>query len=256
MGALHEGHFRLVDCAKRENHSVVVSIFVNPMQFGPKEDFLRYPRTFKKDVAGLKRRGTDLVFAPEVRELLASPLKPKRPFVPAVAKGLCGPFRPGHFAGVSAIVELFFRLAQPDNAYFGLKDFQQCRVVEEMAARRCPDVRIRTVPTARQKDGLAISSRNRYLSRAERKRAAGLYLALKKAVAGLRRKEKPAELEKQMRACVASISGASIDYLSIVDAGSLKKVKVSSSSKPAKGFLVAGAIRIGSTRLIDNVQLK
>lgn len=254
MGALHEGHLSLIRMAKRENRSVIVSIFVNPLQFGPSEDYARYPRALRRDCALARSAGADLIFAPEAAELLKSPLN--RPaYVPKLAAALCGPFRPGHFAGVSRIVALFFSLLRPDSAYFGLKDFQQCRVIEEMAAKEFPRIRIRLVPTKRENDGLAMSSRNRYLSRAERREALKLYRALRTAGARLRAGGSPASAESAMRRLVDTIPGVRVDYLSVVDARNLRKV-VKSSPKPSCGFLAAGAIRIGKTRLIDNVWIK
>lgn len=254
MGALHEGHASLIRRARKENSLVVVSIFVNPLQFGPKEDFARYPRPVSKDLALCRRNGADIVFLPEARSFLKEKSLQKKTRLPELANKLCGPFRPGHFQGVADIVKLFHGIVRPDRAYYGLKDYQQCRVIEETTrAAFGKTIRVILCPTVREKDGLAMSSRNRYLSRQERKDALRLIEALRlgRRLALQGRLGHP-EIEQRMRGIVLRIPGVRIDYLSIVHAKSLRKMVESTLSNTAP-LLVAGAIRIGGTRLIDNL---
>ncbi|MBP9733518.1 MAG: pantoate--beta-alanine ligase, partial [Candidatus Omnitrophica bacterium] len=187
MGALHAGHIELVRRARASCDRVVVSIFVNPLQFGPNEDLARYPRRLAADVDMCRKAGADIVFAPEPSAFLRMKSLVKVPAAP-LKKYLCGPFRPGHFDGVATIVAHFFRLVRPDKAFFGLKDYQQFRVIQEMSRKHfAPSLELIGVPTVREKNGLAMSSRNRYLKPRRRAEAAALYKALTRARASVRK---------------------------------------------------------------------
>lgn len=251
MGALHEGHLQLIRRAKRECRRLVVSIFVNPLQFGQKEDFRRYPRDLRGDVAKLKPLGVDVVFAPTVASFYG------RNFQTTVAAGtlgrpLCGRFRPGHFDGVATVCTKLFNVAEPDRAYFGQKDFQQLRVIEQLVEDLHLPVEIRRHPTVREKDGLAMSSRNRTLSPSQRKEAVLLYEALSAAKTAIRRGERrPATVIRRMHQTVRRSKRIRVDYLEAVDPKDL------SPCRRLKGkILLAGAIRLGKTRLIDNLLVK
>src|SRR5437773_3227213 len=177
MGALHEGHRALIRRARRENDRVVVSIFVNPVQFGPKEDFKRYPRTLSQDLALLKKEKVDIVFVPPAAQMFPPGFSTVVE-VPVLAVSLCGPFRPGHFRGVATVVAKLLEIMRPTRAYFGEKDYQQCRVIDRMVQDLQMPVRIVACPTVREPDGLACSSRNRNLSARERDEAVKLYQTL------------------------------------------------------------------------------
>lgn len=254
MGALHEGHAGLIRRAAVENAFVVVSIFVNPLQFSKDEDFRRYPKRMRADARLCRRCGADVLFVPDVRDLLGRPELRERVNVPALARGLCGRFRPGHFRGVVRIVDLLFRLVRPDRAYFGQKDYQQFRVVEAMTRRRFGG-RIKCVlcPTVRSAGGLALSSRNAYLARAERREALRLYEALKLGRRLLRSgRGGPRETLRRVRGYLARSPALRTDYLEIVDSKNLKKTGRKLRAGPGR-LLIAAAVRIGRTRLIDNV---
>lgn len=246
MGALHEGHLTLVDACRSQCDLVVVTVFVNPTQFGPGEDFSRYPRTLEADVRLLAQRGVDLVFAPETTAMYG-PEHATRVEVAGPALTLEGDSRPTHFCGVATIVLKLFNVVQPDRAYFGRKDFQQVLVVRRMVADLDVPVEIVTCPIARDPDGLAMSSRNVYLSAAERARALSISRSLRQAAAmvagGVR--DVPAILAA-MRATLQS-ADVVIDYVAICHADTL--APLDHISEPAVA-LVAG--RVGSTRLIDN----
>lgn len=249
MGALHEGHLSLVRQARAECRRVVVSVFVNPSQFGPKEDFSRYPRTLEADRA-LCDPLADLVFAPSVEAMYPGSqtvwVEPG-PFGDA----LCGPFRPGHFRGVLTVVAKLFHLAEPDLAYFGAKDWQQAVLVRQMVRDLRFPLEVRVGPTLREPDGLAMSSRNRYLSPAQRAQALCLIRSLRAAEAMARQGEKRAAvLKAAIRAEVAQVREAQVDYIDIVDPETLQGVD--SLEAPA---LAALAVRLGGTRLIDNLML-
>jgi pantoate--beta-alanine ligase len=249
MGALHAGHRSLIQRARRENDQVVVSIFVNPLQFGPKEDYKRYPRTLKQDLAILKQEKVDFVFVPTA-DAMFPPGFSTHVGVPAYAQALCGPFRPGHFRGVVTVVAKLFAIVRPTRAYFGEKDYQQCRVIDRMVQDLDIPVRVVVCPTVREADGLAASSRNRYLSAKERDEAVKLYQALylgrelveQKIMLDSRR------LEKRLRVILSQIPRSRIDYISVVDPLTLAPMK--RIHRPA---LLAAALWIGKTRLIDNV---
>jgi pantoate--beta-alanine ligase len=252
MGALHEGHLSLVRLAKTRARFVAVSIFVNPTQFGPNEDFGKYPRDLDGDVKKLAAAGADLVFAPEAGAMYP-PGEETRVHVGDTAKALCGEFRPGHFEGVTTVVAKLFAIAGPCVAVFGRKDFQQLAVIRRMATDLFLPVEIVGHPIVREADGVAMSSRNAYLSPDERAKALalsrGLSSAWRKFAAGERR---AGELRAAARAPVAAVA-SSIDYVEVADPDSIAPL-ADDASAPAR-TLVAIACRIGTTRLIDNVVL-
>ncbi len=250
MGALHAGHGRLIELARRECGAVVVSIFVNPIQFNQAEDFERYPRTLQADLDYCGRLGVDLVFAPDEREMYPGPL---RTFVNIehLTDHLCGAFRPGHFRGVATVVTKLFMIVQPDRAYFGRKDAQQLAVIRRMVADLNIPVEIVAVPTVREPDGLALSSRNARLSAEEREAATVLYRGLEAARQAWARGLRDADQLKQIaREIFATRSEVRIEYLEVVDA---EMQPVAMVSGPA---LLAVAAWVGTTRLIDNMPLE
>jgi pantoate--beta-alanine ligase len=250
MGALHEGHASLLRQSKRENPVTVLSVFVNPTQFGPNEDFSRYPRTLESDCEIARREGVSYVFAPDANEMYPEGFSTFVE-VEGVTAPLCGSFRPGHFRGVTTVVYRLFALVQPTAAYFGQKDLQQCLVVQRMVKDLLLPVRVEIVPTVRESDGLALSSRNRYLSAEEREKALVIFRALqevKTAVAGGERSVK-ALLDKAL-AEFAKTPEFQVQYCEIRSFPDLKEV--SRLDGPA-AMAVAGFM--GKTRLIDNILL-
>jgi pantoate--beta-alanine ligase len=248
MGALHAGHEKLIETARRETGIVVVSIFVNPIQFGPNEDFARYPRPLDQDLEICRRLGADVVFEPSVGEMY--PL-PQRTFVEVsrVSDQLCGRFRPGHFRGVATVVLKLFNIVRPHAAYFGEKDMQQLSVIRRMVADLNVPVRIIGVPTVREVDGLALSSRNKYLNPEERKAAPLLYRALQEAAARLRDGEPDsAKVREAAMAVLRSSPLIRPEYVEMVDPDELQPV--TTVTGPVR---IAAAIWIGTTRLIDNL---
>jgi pantoate--beta-alanine ligase len=252
MGALHEGHLALVRDAKARAPFVAVSIFVNPTQFGPSEDFGRYPRDLASDVAKLAVSGADLVFAPEPAAMYP-PGEETRVRVGALAAPLCGPFRPGHFEGVATVVTKLFALAGPCVAVFGRKDYQQLAILRRLAKDLFFPVEIRGYPIVREPDGLALSSRNAYLSPAERQRALALSRGLDAAWGAFERGERDAAVLRSCARAEVDRGADSIDYVEVADADSLAPFQ--ESSRVGERALVAIACRIGATRLIDNVVL-
>ena len=250
MGYLHEGHLELVRRARAENPSVAVSIFVNPTQFGPKEDFTQYPRDPDRDLALLKKAGTDIVFMPSAAEMYP-PGFDSWVEVGRLAEKLEGAARPGHFRGVATVVAKLFNIVRPDKAYFGQKDAQQLAVIKKMASDLDMGVEVIAVPTVREPDGLAMSSRNTYLNTEERKQAVVLYQALTLAQRLYAGGEKDAKvIREQMTALIGQQPLAGIEYISIADAGTLDEL-----DKVKPPALVSMAVRFGKTRLIDNVVL-
>jgi pantoate--beta-alanine ligase len=251
MGNLHAGHIRLVEEARRAAARVVVSIFVNPTQFGPGEDFAAYPRTPEADVEKLAAAGTDLLFLPAVETLYPPVDRPLATVgVPGLSDELCGQFRPGHFRGVATVVLKLFNLVQPDVALFGEKDYQQLTVIRRMVADLDVPVRIVGVPTVREPGGLALSSRNGYLSAEERERAARVYASLCQAAAALKagRRDFPALEAEQVEALRAA--GFEPDYVAIRRQDDL--------APPGPGdtrLVLLVAARLGRARLIDNLQV-
>jgi len=251
MGYLHEGHLSLVRRAVSENPSTVVSIFVNPAQFGPREDFSTYPRDPHRDLSLLEKEKTDIVFMPSMDEMYP-PQFDSRVEVGKVSERLEGASRPVLFRGVTTIVARLFNIVQPTRAYFGQKDAQQAIVVKKMVADLNMNLEIVTLPTVREPDGLAMSSRNAYLNAEERQAATVLYQALTLAHQLWLQGERDAgHLRQQMREVIQKQPLVSIDYVSIADAETLDELD---TVKPPA--LASLAVKIGKTRLIDNVVLE
>jgi pantoate--beta-alanine ligase len=245
MGALHAGHVSLIEAARAANGFVVVSIFVNPTQFGPNEDFTRYPRPLERDLDLC--RGVDLVFVPDAATVYPSGFQTLVQ-VNALSNILEGASRPGHFQGVATVVLKLFNLVQPDRAYFGQKDAQQVRVIQQMVRDLNVPVEVVVCPTVREPDGLALSSRNQYLDAAQRREATALIQTLEKAETMIREGERDAAvIERAMADRIAATPGAVLDYAVAVESDTLK---------PATSFrgaiLLAIAVKFGGTRLIDN----
>jgi len=248
MGALHEGHARLIETARRRGDHVAVSIFVNPLQFDRKDDLERYPRTPDADLRICADLGVDLVFAPAVEEMY--PVEPRCSVtVKRLADGLCGRFRPGHFDGVATVVTKLFDIVQPEAAYFGEKDAQQLAVVRRMVLDLNIPVEIAGVATVREDDGLAVSSRNVRLSADERSKAPALYRALREAERAIAGGERDARaVERRAAAVIPSDASLRLEYLEAVDPVELQRVDTIAGS-----VLLAGALWVGNTRLIDNI---
>ncbi len=248
MGALHAGHGRLIEQARGDCGLVVVSIFVNPIQFNRQDDYERYPRTLDADLSFCKARGVDIVFAPSIEEMYPGR---QRTFVEVerVSEKLCGKFRPGHFRGVATVVTKLLNMVQPDLAYFGEKDAQQLAVIRRMVRDLNMPVEIVAAPTVREPDGLAMSSRNQHLNAAERQVAPALYQGLRAARDLIRRgATDPEEVRKAALAVIAEQPLLRVEYLEIVDPEEMQPVKTITG--PVR---VAVAAWLGSTRLIDNV---
>jgi len=251
MGYLHEGHLRLVEVAREHCSKVVVSIFVNPTQFGPKEDFNRYPRDPEGDIQKLRKKDVDLVFMPEAHDMYPQGFQTVVS-VKELTKGLCGASRPGHFDGVATVVCKLFNIVKPHIAVFGQKDYQQLTVISRMVKDLNMDVEIVGVPTVREPDGLAMSSRNSYLSPEERESAKALYGAILLAQRMVREGERDvSRIIGELQGFILRHKHTRIDYVKIVDPDHLKELK------EIKGdSLLAMAVFVGSTRLIDNSILK
>jgi pantoate--beta-alanine ligase len=251
MGALHEGHLALCDAARATADFVILSVFVNPLQFGPGEDFARYPRALQDDERLAARRGVDLLFTPDVSEMYPDGESVVFVTAPALETRLCGAYRPGHFRGVLTVVAKLFHLAAPDVAVFGQKDLQQSVLVRRMVRDLDFPVRIVVAPIVREPDGVAMSSRNVYLEPAGRAAAPVLYRALQ---AGKRAFEEGAATSDAILAAARDVVAAAplvrLQYLELVDADMLTAAAV-----PAAGQALAIAAHIGSTRLIDNLIL-
>jgi pantoate--beta-alanine ligase len=250
MGALHAGHEKLIEVARGECPIVVVSIFVNPLQFGPKEDYGRYPRTLDRDLEVCKRLGVDFVFTPAVEDVYPMP---QLTFVdvPRLTEHLCGKFRPGHFRGVATVVLKLFNMVQPQRAYFGEKDMQQLAVIRRMVTDLNLPIDIVGVPTVRESDGLAMSSRNKYLNEEERRAAPKLYQALQETARVVRTGEQDASAARATGfARLAESPLIRPEYFEIVDREELQPVE-----RIDRPVTIAAAIWIGNTRLIDNVSL-
>ncbi len=252
MGYLHEGHLSLVKKAKEENDLVVVSIFVNPTQFGEGEDFETYPRDLERDSNLVKSVGADIVFAPLVIEMYPPGASTYVEIASDITAKLCGASRPGHFKGVTTIVTKLFNIVTPDKAYFGQKDAQQVAVIEQMVRDLCFGVEIVPCPIVREEDGLAMSSRNTYLNSDERKAATILSKALAKAEELIGSGERNAsKIRKTITEKIESEPLADIDYIKIVNARTLESVE-----EVEGDTLIALAVKIGKTRLIDNTRLE
>jgi len=251
MGAMHAGHASLVRRARAENGYVVVSIFVNPTQFGPSEDLDKYPRDMVGDSDLCEKEGVDLIFAPTVQEMYPDGFR-TYVTVEGLSEVLCGASRPGHFRGVTTVVAKLFNQVGPDKAYFGRKDVQQAVIIQRMVRDLDIPVEIVVCPTVRDNDGLALSSRNSYLSPEERKQATVLYRALSAAqemfTAG---RHDPGALLARMKDIIASQPLVRPDYLRIVDSETLEDVQ-----SVCRGALVTVAAHVGGARLIDNITLE
>ncbi|MDH7598047.1 MAG: pantoate--beta-alanine ligase [Sedimentisphaerales bacterium] len=250
MGALHQGHVSLIKAARADCGYVVVSIFVNPTQFGPGEDFDRYPRPIDQDLEVCRHEGVDLVFAPTIEEMYGEGTLTWVQ-VDRLTDTLCGRFRPGHFRGVTTVCTKLFNIVQPDRAYFGQKDAQQAVVIQRMVADLNMPLEIVVCPTIREPDGLAASSRNQYLTSDQRSQAPILYKALRRGQevieAGLR---DPAKVVQQIRHVLDQAPDIRVQYISIVDPQTLEPV-----DRIVGKVLIAAAVYLGQTRLIDNILL-
>jgi pantoate--beta-alanine ligase len=252
MGYLHKGHLSLVRRARKENDIVVVSVFVNPAQFGPNEDLEAYPRDIQRDLAMLDGERTDVVFCPSVEELYPAGYTTYVNVQGPMTQTLCGRSRPGHFQGVATIVTKLFHLVAPQKAYFGQKDAQQVAVVEQMTRDLDFDVAVVACPTVREPDGLAMSSRNTYLTEAQRVQAPLIHQALLDARRMIAQGERRAGVvADQVKKNLAVIDSGIIDYVSIADARTLADLETLAGE-----VLIAVAIQLGRTRLIDNIRFE
>ena len=250
MGALHRGHMSLVEKAKKECDFVIASIFINPIQFGPGEDLGRYPRNFKRDKNLLEKAEVDLVFYPKAETMYP---KDSSTYVHEInlSKVLCGKLRRGHFSGVATVVAKLFNIVEPDIVYLGQKDYQQAQIVRKLIDDLKYNIKIKVLPIVREKDGLAMSSRNAYLALKERGQSRCLYQALSLAKDLIRKGEKdPKRVLVKMRSIVKSQKSTKIDYIEIIDAKGLGKI-----SEISGNVLIAMAVYVGKTRLIDNIVL-
>lgn len=251
MGYLHEGHLSLVRAAKKHTDVVIMTIFVNPMQFGPKEDFERYPRDLKRDEQLATSAGVDIIFTPSAKDMYPAGYS-TFVNVEKLTDTLCGAARPGHFKGVTTVVAKLFEITRPDIAYFGQKDAQQAIVIKKMARDLNMGIEIKIMPIIREPDGLAMSSRNIYLSAGERRDALVLHESLKRAEEMIISGEADSKkIIKAMQELIKDVPAAKIDYISIVDTANLKEIKTIAGE-----VLIAVAVFIGKTRLIDNIVMK
>jgi len=252
MGALHDGHLTLVRKSKEENDITVVSIFVNPKQFGPNEDFASYPRTFESDKEKLEKEGVDFLFYPDVNDMYPEDYSTIVEVTSDITKKLCGRKRPGHFKGVTTVVAKLFNIVLPDNAYFGLKDYQQYVITKRMVKDLNFSINIVGVPIVRESDGLAMSSRNKYLSPDERKDAVLIYTSLLEAKKLIENGIKSAYIiKKEIENILGGSRFSKIDYVEIVDPETLKSV-----DNISKTVLIAIACYFGKARLIDNMLIE
>jgi pantoate--beta-alanine ligase len=251
MGYLHKGHLKLIKVAQKEADVVVVSIFVNPTQFGPREDFNTYPRDFKRDTLLLREIGCDFLFAPTRRNMYSNKYL-TYVNVETLTQHLEGAVRPGHFKGVTTIVAKLFNIVQPDIAIFGQKDAQQAVVLKKMVDDLNYGIKMIIAGTVREKDGLASSSRNTCLSKEERKQAKVLYQALRTAKEMIKKGERNAnKIVSKMKALINKQPLANIDYIAITDANNLELL-----NKLKGEILISLAVRFGKTRLIDNIRMR
>ena len=251
MGNLHEGHLALVREAAKRADKVVVSIFVNRLQFGQGEDFDRYPRTLEQDAAKLAGEGVAVLFAPNEQELYPRVAQQYNVEPPNLQNELCGAFRPGHFRGVATVVAKLFNIVEPDYACFGKKDYQQLAILQGMAADLNFRVEIVPVDIGRAADGLALSSRNQYLSEAERKQAPQLYRELQAVARAVENGNRDYAALEQQAAANLKQAGWQVDYVEIRHAGNLQVAHVGDSE-----LVVLAAARLGNTRLIDNIEIR
>lgn len=248
MGYLHEGHLSLVRLSKQQNDITIMSIFVNPIQFGPNEDYDRYPRDFERDKSLAEKEGVDYIFYPSVEEMYPEDFKTVVS-VKKITEIMCGKSRPGHFDGVATVVLKLFNIVNPDRAYFGQKDAQQLAVIKQMVKDLNLDVEIIPCPIVREQDGLAMSSRNVYLSEEERKSAAVLYRALNLAKEMIEKGEKDvSSIKRAMEEMILKEKYTKIDYIEFVNNETFEII-----SKVEGKVLIALAVFVGKTRLIDNI---
>ncbi len=252
MGNLHQGHVSLIEAARRHGDRFVASIFVNPMQFGPNEDFAHYPRTPTEDERMLSAAGCNLMFMPDVAEIYPNGSeRATRVDVPGLSRILCGESRPGHFEGVATVVAKLFHIVEPDVAVFGEKDFQQLTVIRRMVADLCMPVQILGAPTVRDADGLAMSSRNQYLTSEERRIAPRIYAALTGVARRLQAGDSEFASMERWGIQVLESAGFRPDYFAIREARDL------GAPRPDTRLLVVlAAARLGKARLIDNIQIR
>lgn len=249
MGNLHAGHVSLVTAAKAQCDFVITTIFVNPLQFGPNEDFARYPRTLPDDMAKLSAAGCDAVFTPAVSDIYPVPLEAQtRISVPVLSTLYCGKSRPGHFDGVCTVVCKFFNMVQPDTAFFGLKDFQQFFIIRRMVNDLQMPLRLIGMPTVRETSGLAMSSRNNYLSPEERQRAASIYATLQSTADNIRNGERDFLAQEKLALARLQAQGLRPDYFQFADSATLL-----APSAETRELVALAAAWCGNTRLIDNL---
>ncbi|MEC8373265.1 MAG: pantoate--beta-alanine ligase [Pseudomonadota bacterium] len=251
MGNLHDGHLKLVKRAKAHNDKVIVSIFVNPMQFGKNEDLDAYPRTIEQDKAKLIAEGTDAVFLPSVADMYPAGLDAQTFVeVPGISDVLCGASRPGHFRGVATVVSKLFNMVQPDDAFFGEKDFQQLAVIRTMARDLSMAVTIHGIPTEREASGLAMSSRNGYLSEEEKATASEIYQAMQRMKLAIEKGNK--NFDELEASTVADLEekGFRNDYVKVVNASTFMPASATDTH-----LVIVVALFMGKTRLIDNIQV-
>jgi len=255
MGALHQGHLSLIRMAKKDCDKVFLSIFVNPIQFGPGEDYGSYPRDINRDAVLAEREGADYIFFPAAKEMYGADHK-TFVGVKELEEIMCGKYRPGHFSGVATVVLKLFNIIKAHRAYFGQKDYQQMIIIKKMAADLNMDIKIETGPTIRERDGLAMSSRNKYLSAEEREDAVVLYESLNTVKNMVKSGEK--NLEKIKRKVIKKLkknrSVKRVDYFEFRDPRTLEERK--KADRKQEGLLAATAVWIGKTRLIDNMVIK
>lgn len=251
MGYLHEGHLSLIRAARKQTDALILSIFVNPIQFAPNEDFKKYPRDEQKDEELARAEGVDVLFYPEKKDMYPAGFS-TYVNVEGLTEGLCGKSRPGHFRGVTTVVAKLFEITMPDIAYFGQKDAQQAFVINKMVKDLNMDVTLKILPTVREPEGLAMSSRNTYLTGPERADALALSKALKLAEGLINSGEKDSgKIIKSMRALIGKTPSVKIDYIEITDIERMKTL-----SHIRGGALIAVAAFVGKTRLIDNILVK
>ena len=249
MGALHDGHFSLIDEAKKRADFIAATIFVNPLQFAPDEDLDRYPRTLESDLAGCRERGVDLVFAPEPASMYPAQFQ-TQVSVGQLTRPLEGEFRPAHFDGVTTVVAKLFNLSGPCAAMFGRKDYQQWKILSRLAHDLDMPIEVVGCPIVREPDGLALSSRNRYLSASERERALGIVSGLRRAHDAWAKGESNPDMLRSLAGEQVRSDFDRVDYVAVVDPDTL----LTAAQSPAR-LLIAVAAHLGTTRLIDNVVL-
>lgn len=251
MGNLHDGHLKLVKRAKAHNDKVIVSIFVNPMQFGANEDLDAYPRTIEQDKAKLIADGTDAVFLPSVADMYPAGLNAQTFVeVPNISDVLCGASRPGHFRGVATVVSKLFNMVQPDDAFFGEKDFQQLAVIRTMVRDLSMAVTVHGVPTEREESGLAMSSRNGYLSQEEKATASEIYQAMQRMKNSMEQGNKDFSSIESSEVAYLESKGFKNDYVKVVNAETFMP-----ATADDKHVVIVAALFMGTTRLIDNLQV-